>query len=90
MTDVIGSFFVDVHLSEAKPTLFLDANWLLLASTISVYSFRQILLRVLVDGNINSLRNELYDHCSLRIDIVFPGLCAEMKPNMRYRFQVSW
>jgi len=90
MTDVITNLFVDVHPSKAKLTLFVDGNCLLIASTVSVYSLRQILLRVLADGISNSLRNALYDRHSSRFDIAFHGVCAETTPNMRYRFQVSW
>jgi hypothetical protein len=86
----MASLFVDVHLSKAKLTLFLDGNCFLIASTVSVYSLRQILLRVLADGNTNSRHNALYDRHSSRFDIAFHGICAETKRNMRYRFQVSW
>jgi len=87
---MIPNRFVDVHSSRAKLILFLDGNCFLSASTVSVYSLWQILLRVLADGNTNSLRNTLYDCCSSRFDIAFHGIWAETKPNMRYRFQVSW
>jgi hypothetical protein len=42
------------------------------------------------DSNTNSLGNALYDCRSSRFDIAFHGICAKTKPNMRYRFQVSW
>jgi hypothetical protein len=90
MTDLIASLFVDVHPLKAKLTLFLDGKCFLIVSTVSVYSLRQILLRVLADGNTNSFRNVLYDCCSSRFDVGFHGICAETKPNMRYQFQVSW
>ena len=90
MTDVIADLFLDVHPSKAKLTLFVDGNCFLIAFTVSVYSLRQILLRVLADGNTNSLRNALHDCRSSRFDIEFHGISAEKKPNMRYRFQVSW
>jgi len=90
MTDVIANLFVDVHPSKAKLTLFVDGNCFLIASTVSVYSLRQILLRVLANGNTNSLCNALYDRLSWRFDIGFHGICAETKPNVRYRFKVSW
>jgi len=64
MTDGIANLFVDVHLSKVKLTLFLDGSCFLSASTISVYSLRQILLRVLADGNTNSLCNVFYDRRS--------------------------
>jgi len=60
MTVVIANLFLDVPLSKAKFTLFLDGNCFLIASTGSVYSLQQILLRVLADGDTNSLRNALY------------------------------
>jgi hypothetical protein len=61
MTDIIANLFVDVHPSKAKLTLFLDGNCFLIASTASLDSLGQILLRVLADGNTNWLRNALYD-----------------------------
>jgi hypothetical protein len=61
MTDVIANLIVDVHLSKAKQTLFVDGDCFLIASTVSVYSLRHILLRVLADGNTNSLCNAFYD-----------------------------
>jgi len=90
MTEVIANLFVDVHPSKAKLTLFVDVNWFLIASTVSVYSLRQILLRVLADGNTNLLPYALYDRRSSTFDIAFHGICAETKPNTRYQFQVSW
>jgi len=83
MTDVIANLVVDVHPSKAKLTLFLDSSCFLNASTVSVYSLRQILLRVLADGNTNSLRNAFYDGRSSRLDIAFHGICAETNPNLR-------
>jgi hypothetical protein len=74
MTDVIADLFVDGHPSKAERTLFVDANCILIASTVSEHSFRQIMRRVLADGNINSIRNALYDCQSSRIDIAFYGL----------------
>ena len=74
MTDDIANLIVDVQRSKAKLTLFLDGNCLLIASTVSVYSLRQILLRVLVDGNTNLLCNALYDQHSSRYDIDFHGI----------------
>ena len=82
MTDVIANLFVNVYPSKAKLTLFVDGNCFLIASTVSVYSLRQILLTVLADGNTNSLRNALYDRRNSRFDIVLHGICAETKPNM--------
>ena len=74
MTDVIPNLFVDVHPSKAKLTLFLDSSCFLIASTVSVYSLWQILLRVLANGNTGSLRNALYDCRSSRLDIAFHGI----------------
>jgi hypothetical protein len=90
MTDVIANLFVDVHLSKAKLTLFVDGNYFLIASTVSVYSLQQILLRVLAEGTTNSLCNTLYDRRSLRFDIAFHGICAETKPNMRFLAASVW
>ena len=90
MTKVVINLFVDVHPSKAKLTLSVDGNCFLIASTVSVYSLWQILLRVLADGNTDSLRNALYDRHSSRFDIAFQGIFAETKLNMRYRFRVSW
>ena len=71
MTNVIANLFIDVHLSKSKLTFFLDSSCFFVASTVSVYSLRLILLRVLTGSNTNSLRNALYDrHCS-RLDIAF-------------------
>jgi len=83
MTDVSVNLFVDVHLSKAKLTLFLDGSCFLIASTVSVYSLWQTLPRVLADGITTLLRNALYDCRSSRLDIAFHGICAETKPNMR-------
>jgi hypothetical protein len=71
MTDVIPNLFVDVHPSKAKLTLFLDSNWFLIVSTVSVYSLQQILLRVLPDSNTNSLLNALHEHLSSTFDVAF-------------------
>jgi hypothetical protein len=74
MTDIIAKLFVDVHPSKAQLTLFLDGNFFLIASTVSVYSLRQILLRVLADGKTYSLRNALYDRRNWRFDIAFHAI----------------
>jgi len=74
MTDVIANLFVDVYPSQAKLTLFLDGNCFLIASTVSEYSLRQRLLRVLADGSTSSLRNALYERCSSMIEIAFHGM----------------
>ena len=83
MTDIIANLFVDVHQSTAKLPLFHDGSCFLIASTVNVYSLRQMLLRVLADGNTSSLRDALYDSRSWRLDIAFNGISAKTKPNMR-------
>jgi len=90
MTDVMAILFVDVHPSKAKLTLFHIGNCLLIASTGSAYSLRQMLLRVLADGRTRSSCNALYDHRCTRFDILFHGICAETNPNMSFRFHLSW
>jgi len=74
MTDIIANLFIDVHPCKAKLTLFLDGNCFLIASTVSVDSLQQILLRVLAESNTNLLRNALYERRSTRFDIVFDGM----------------
>ena len=54
MTDVMASLFVHVHPSKPKLTLFCIANCFLIASTVSAYSLRQMLLRVVADGRTRS------------------------------------
>ena len=90
MTDVMGNLFVDVHPSKAKLTLFRNGKCFLIASTVSAYSLRQMLLRVVADGSTGSSRNDSYDRRSSRFDIAFHGICAERNPNKRYQFHVSW
>jgi len=90
MTNVMANLFIDVHLSNAKLTWFLDGNCFLIVSTVSVYSLRQMLLRVLADGSTSFFCNALYDHQSSRFDIAFHGIWAETNLNIRQRFQVSW
>ena len=74
MTDITDNLFLDVHPSNDKLTLFLDGNSFLIASTVSVYSLWQVLLRVLADGNTNLLCNALYECRSSMFDIVFHGM----------------
>jgi hypothetical protein len=74
MTDVIANLFVDDYPSIAKLTLFVDGTCCLITSTVSVYSLRQIVLRVLAESKTNSLHNVLYDRRSSWIDIAFPGI----------------
>ena len=90
MTDVMANLFVDVHPSKAKLTLFRNGNCFLIASTVSAYSFWQMLLRVVADGSTRSWRNALYDRGSSRFDITFLGICFKTNPKMRYRFHMSW
>jgi hypothetical protein len=79
----MANLFVDVHPSKAKLTLFCIGNCFLIASTVSVYSLRQMLLRVVADGSTRSSRNALYDRRSSKFDIAFHGICAETNPNIR-------
>jgi len=83
MTDVMASLLVDVHPFKAKLTLFCDGNRFLIASTVSAYSLRQMLLRVVADRSTSSLRNALYDGRSSRFDIALQGIWAETNPNIR-------
>ena len=83
MSDVMANLFVDVHPSKAKLTLFHSGNCFLIAFTVSAYSLRQMLLRVIVDGSTRSSHNALYDRHSSRFDIGFNGICAETHPNMK-------
>jgi len=64
MTDLIASLFVDVHPSKAKQTLFCGVNFFLIASTVSAYCLRQMLLTVVADGRTGESRKALYDHRS--------------------------
>ena len=70
----MACLFVYVHPSKAKLTIFLDTNWFLIASTVSVYSLPQMLLSVLADLSTNSLGNVLYDCRISRFDIPFHGI----------------
>jgi len=82
MTEIIANLFVDVHLSKAKLTLFLNGNCFLIASTVSVSSLQQMMLRVLADSYTNSRHNALYELCGSRFDIMIPGMWAETNPDM--------
>jgi len=57
MTDVLASLFVDVYASKAKLSLFRDGNCFLIASTVSAYSRRLMMLKVVVGGSTRSSRN---------------------------------
>jgi len=83
MTDIVANVLGDVHPSKAKLTLFLASKCFLIASTVSVYSLRQIVLRVLANTNTDSLRKALYECPSSMFDIAFHGMGAETNPNMR-------
>jgi len=82
MTDIIASVYVDVHPSIDKQTSLRDGNCFLIATTVSAYSLRQMLLRVIADGTTSSSRDALYDRRSSRFDIAFHGIWAETNPNM--------
>jgi len=86
----MASLFIDVHLSKANLTLFLDGNCFLIASTVSEYSLRQMMLRVLADGSTSLLCNAFCDSRSSRFNIAFQGIWAETDPNLRKQFEVSW
>jgi len=66
--------FVDVHPSKAVLTLFRDGKCRLIASTVSAYSLRQILLRFVADSTTRSSRNYFYDCPTSRVDIAFDGI----------------
>jgi len=83
MMDCMANLFVDVHLFKAKLTLFLDHNCVLIASTLSEFSLRQMLLSVLANRSTNFLRHALYRRRSSRFDLVFHGMWAETHPNIR-------
>jgi hypothetical protein len=57
MTDVIANLIVDVHPTKAKLTLFRTGNCFIIASTVSAYSLRQMLLTVVADGSNRSSCN---------------------------------
>jgi len=83
MTNDLANVLVDVYLLQVNLTLFLNANCILIASTVSEYTLQLMLLRVLVKGSTSSLHNPLYVRCSSRFDIAFHGVKAEINPNMR-------
>jgi hypothetical protein len=62
MTGMMANIFVDIHLSKAKHTVYLDGNCDFHAYTICEYSLRQMLPIMLAAGSTNSLQNTLYDH----------------------------
>jgi len=83
MTEVMASLFVEVHPSKAKQTLFRNGNYFLIASTVSAYSLRQMLIWVVADGRTRSACNALYDCRNSGFDVAFQGMGAETNPNMR-------
>jgi len=74
MTHVIANLFVDVNPFNTKLTLFVDGNCFLIESTVSEYSRRQMLLRVLADGITRSQRHASNDRPSLKFDIDCHGM----------------
>jgi hypothetical protein len=82
MVNLMARLFDDVHPSKAKLTLFLDSKCFLIASTVRVYSLRQMFYRVMGDGGTNSLRNVWYDRRSCLFNVAFHGISAETNPNM--------
>jgi len=85
----MANFFIEVHLSTAKLTLYLASNCFWISSTVSAYSLRQMLLSVQAEGTTNLLRNGWYDHRSSRFVFAFHGIWADTHPKMRQQFQVS-
>jgi len=83
MTNDIANLFVDVCLSKAKLTLFLDGNVFLIAITVSVYSLQDVLFSVLPDSSANTLCNAYYDCQISWFDIVFHRIWAKTNPDMR-------
>jgi hypothetical protein len=61
-----------------------------IASTVSAYSLRQMEFSVVADGSTSSSCNAWCDRRSSRFDIAFHTLWVETKPNISYRFNVSW
>jgi len=57
----MDSVLVDVHPAEAKLSSFCDGICFLIASTVSAYSLRQKLLRILADGSTWSSSNAVYN-----------------------------
>jgi len=51
MIEIMANLFVAIHPSKPKLTLFVIGNCVLIASTVSEYSLRQMLLRELADGS---------------------------------------
>jgi len=83
MINVIANLFNNVHPSKAKLISFLDCNYFLIASTVSVYSLGQSLLEALPDGSTSSVCNALYGLVSSWFEIPFQGMGAETDPGIR-------
>jgi len=73
----------NIHPSKAKLTLFLDRNCLEIACTVSEYSLRQMLLRVLADGDRSLVCNALYNHRTSKFDKAFQAIWAKTHLNIR-------
>jgi hypothetical protein len=80
---VMVRLLVEVQPPKAKLTFFCDTNCFLIGSTVSAYSLRSMLLRVLGYGFTRSFCKVVCDHCSLRCDIASQGLESKPNPNMR-------
>jgi len=74
MIDIIAKWFVDVHPSKAKLTLFLDGNCILIEATESAHSLWQMIPGVLVESRNSSLRNALCDRLGSTFEIAFQGM----------------
>jgi hypothetical protein len=83
MTDIMPNLFINVHPSTAILGLFLDRNSFQIASAVSVYSLRQMLFSVHVDGMTNLPYTALYDHRDSWFDVAFHELSAETNSNLR-------
>jgi hypothetical protein len=82
MLDVVASLFVNVHPSKAKISLFRDSKCFVIASTVSAYFLRQMMLRVIGDGSTRASCNAFYDRPSFRFDIAFHRIYAETNTNI--------
>jgi len=83
MPDDRASLSVDVHPSKAKQTLFSNDNSFWIASTVSAYSLRQMLVKVVADSSTSLQLNALYDHRSSRFDIALHGIWDAGNLNIR-------
>jgi len=78
----MATLSVDIHLSKAILTSSIHRNCIIIASTISDYSLRQMLLKVLTDGSTSSHHTASFDRSNCRFDNPFHGILAESNPNM--------